>query len=458
MIHSIKIFFYLFIVFNTNKEQILDKQADKKVLIVGMGKTGQAARKFLENRKIEAVCFDDQRAGDIHDVKLIPWKEIDYMIQSPGIALDHEVCKAAQHQHIPILSDVDVFNHAVPQAVRIGITGTNGKSTTTALIYHILKQHFPRVVLGGNIGNPVLDLPIYPNGIYVLELSSYQLSLSHSLNLDVAVWTNLTEDHLERHKTLENYIAAKKRIFDAAKLAIIGVDDADSAQVFAGVKSVILAYSVSTHHQADCYLSEHKDVIWRGTRTIQLANHPFLFGDHNFQNMLLAYGVGKTFGIADIELEKSIKNFQGLPHRIEIVTESQGITFVNDSKATNAESTIKALNAFKGRPIYLIAGGKAKHDGIAPVIPYMDDVQEIFLIGDASERFAKELDGKKIYHHCHVLERALRAAFDAAKQKKSFSPVVLLSPVCASFDQFKSFEERGDVFKQYVRALTSELS
>lgn len=438
-------------------QQHLREHPAHVVLILGMGQTGAAAERFFQKLGIETLCFDDRNPCYVQDAREIPWDEIAAVVQSPGVSTEHPVRLAAMQHQLPVLSDVDVFIQFVPSAQYVGITGTNGKSTTTALIHHILKQGRADVFLGGNIGAPVLDLPVCPGGLYVLELSSYQLELSHALHLDAAVWTNLTEDHLARHKTMEQYIAAKERIFTNAKFAALGVDDEASARVFQRVKdSGIKTLSVSIQHEADCYLGPDQSVMWEG-KCCSLAHHPHLIGAHNFQNMLLAYVTARQFGLSDEVIQGAIFSFKGLPHRIETIAQKCGVLFVNDSKATNADATIKALTSFPNAAIYLIAGGRAKHDGIRPALPSMHHVRQIFLIGEAAERFANEIGNTIPYQQCGTLRCAVEAAYHAAKRDAQ-SPIVLLSPACASFDQFTSFEDRGDCFRRIVHDLVEDES
>lgn len=433
------------------------KENNKKILILGLGKTGVAAKVFFEKLDYQVLCFDNKidNKNCISDINEIPWNDVELVIQSPGFPINHAVCIEAKDKGKFTCSDIDILFHFAKGSKFIGVTGTNGKSTTTALIHHILSKVFPNVLVGGNIGEPVLDLPILNDGYYVLELSSYQLEISGVLPLDVSVWTNLTPDHLDRHLTMERYVMAKKRIFDDTKLAIIGIDDKYSFDVFNEIKSSneIACVSSKALSCANCYVSEtggfkFADISFCD-KSVNFGDHKSLLGLHNKINMSMAYLVCKWFGVSDEEIKEPMMSFKGLEHRIEIVAEFENILFVNDSKATNAESTIMALSCFNDKNIFLIAGGKAKSDGLSPAVKHMDYVNKVFLIGDASERFSKEL-GQKEHSFCYSLENAFENAVLEAENRLGEEVVLLLSPACASFDQFKNYEERGELFKNLV--------
>lgn len=476
-------------------------QGKETALVVGLGKTGEAALRFLRRLGLEVLGYDDRRTDCLPALGEVPWEAIRFVVPSPGIPFDHPLIGEAKARKVPVWSDIDIFVRAVRQANRlsgvrtafVGVAGTNGKSTTTALIAHLLAPHFRHVVAGGNIGAPVLDLPLEgevvpallkelegevpplsapegasgPTSVYVLELSSFQLAWSHPLHLDRAVWTNLTEDHLDRHGSLEAYIQAKQRIFGGASFSVVGIDDAPSKAVFeALVRSGSQAESVSLRGTADITVTPEGDVTYEGQRVFNQYEVSKLPGAHNGQNIALAHGVARSLGLTDAQIIAGLRTFKGLPHRIEIVeTVPNGLVFVNDSKATNAASTIKALESFPDGDIYLIAGGRAKSDGLTPAIPLMGNVRRVFLMGEAEARFAAELEavpGAPAFELCHdlttALERAVRVAQEAQAAEDSRRKIILFSPACASFDQFKNFEERGDVFKRLVKQLVLQLS
>lgn len=424
-------------------------------LVIGMGKTGSAAEAFLRAQGQPVLCVDDKSAAR----PVFQWDEVAYVLQSPGVPLSHELTQEAFARGLPVCSDVDVFRCFAPKACCIGVTGTNGKSTTTALIHHILQAKFPRAFLGGNIGVPVLALPLCADGVYVLELSSYQLEISHDLNLNAAVWTNISPDHLDRHGTMERYVAVKSSIFAGAAMAAVGEDDAFSKGVLDKVRATpTKVYGVSVEHEAEYELRE-QTVYFRQNPLVDIGVLPNLPGRHNAQNILCAFAVARHCGVESRVIAQRVRSFRGLAHRLETVAQWRGIEFVNDSKATNADSLIRALACFPGRPIYLIAGGRPKSDGIAPAVQYMQQVREVFLVGEAGDRFAEELGDAVPHKVLRRLDNALSAAIDAALEEGSAArPVLLLSPACASFDQYNSFEERGDVFRALVGALTAERS
>ncbi|GHS91086.1 UDP-N-acetylmuramoylalanine--D-glutamate ligase [Alphaproteobacteria bacterium] len=449
-------------------QDLLDPSPQKGVLILGRGKTGEAVFDFFQKRNVSAWVFDEAKPHSLVRLEDIPWGHLAFLVQSPGFPPSHPVCLQAHKKNLPILSDIDIFRQCTVEMRCVGVTGTNGKSTTTALIGHVLQQHFPKVFVGGNIGAPVLTLPLpdtLPPGsapVYVLELSSFQLELANSLSLEAAVWTNLTEDHLTRHQTIEKYSAAKRKIFTDAKACFVGVDDAFSHDVYTQLKQQGRAVSSFSLAQGADYCVDVQGMLWgqtsQGARPIfSLAKHPYLSGCHNFQNMGLAYGVAKFFGLADKDIAEGIFSFRGLPHRLERCGTWNGIIFINDSKATNAASTLQALRSFPNDSLFLIAGGRPKSDGLTPAISAMHNVKKVFLIGEASERFAQELkEHSNIpFAFCPTLDRALHEAFLEAQRAAppKGAPIILLSPACASFDQFSSFEERGDCFKNCVQNL-----
>lgn len=429
-----------------------------KPLIVGLGKTGSAAQRFFERRGGQPLLYDDRRADCLQTPDAVDWSEVSCVVPSPGIPFDHPVVREAQRRGINVWSDIDLFVRAVrksfPHAAFVGVTGTNGKSTTTALIGHLLKEHFPNVVVGGNIGTPVLDLPVF-DATYVLELSSFQLAWSHQLNLDVAVWTNLTEDHLDRHGSMAAYIQAKERMFDGARESVMGIDDEPSREVFEKLQAQARPVkSVSLGEQASYQVKPNGDLFDEGRLLFNVKENSSLPGAHNAQNIALATAAVQSLGVGTAEIQTGLRTFKGLAHRIEFIrTQADGLAFVNDSKATNAASTIKALESFPDTTLYLIAGGRAKSDGLTPAIPFMGNVRKVFLIGEASDRFAEELQAvpkAPPFEPCGDLARALAQAVETARQDSAPCRMILFSPACASFDQFSNFEERGDVFRQLV--------
>jgi UDP-N-acetylmuramoylalanine--D-glutamate ligase len=360
----------------------------------------------------------------------------DGIVVSPGIPLNrHPIASKAREAGVPLIGDIELFAEArpsLPPHKVIGITGTNGKSTTTALIHHILKTAGVPALLGGNIGLPILGRdPLPAGGVYVLELSSYQIDLTHSLDCDVAVLTNITPDHLDRYDGFEGYVASKARLFQlqsAPHVAVIATEDDPSRAIASRIS--------------------HRLIRVASTDVDDQSHWPALQGPHNAQNAAVAIAVARALGIDAFDIEKGLITYPGLPHRMERVAEKDGVLFVNDSKATNPTSTAPALAAFPA--IHWILGGLAKTDDLDACAPHFDHVRAAYTIGEAGPMFADILRvaGKPV-SEAVTLDKAVRMAAEAAKQGE----VVMLSPACASFDQFKDYEARGDAFRAAVGAL-----
>src|SRR5690606_32819697 len=342
------------------------------------------------------------------------------------------------------------------------ITGTNGKSTTTALLSHLLRAAGRDVAMGGNIGTPILALPEpAPDRVHVVEMSSFQIDLTPSLAPTVGVLLNLTPDHLDRHGTMANYAAIKARLVTAARHAIIGVDD-----------GYCRAIAQRLRDRGDGNLDEFSvlgpvpggwsaegsrlvcDAAWTGIGGIfaDLDGIGTLRGRHNAQNALAAFIAALRLGATPEQLSPALATFPGLPHRMEEVGRAGRVLFINDSKATNADSTDKALAAFP-RDIFWIVGGRPKEGGIEPLRGYFPRIAKAYLIGESAEAFAATLGNSVAFDHSGTLEAAVQAAARDATQCAGAEPVVLLSPACASYDQFKNFEQRGDAFRRLVTAL-----
>jgi UDP-N-acetylmuramoylalanine--D-glutamate ligase len=350
-----------------------------------------------------------------------------------------------------------------PTRVIAGITGTNGKSTTTALAAHLLRGAGRTAQVGGNIGFPVLDLlPNTPEDIYVLELSSYQLELTERLRCTVAVLLNLSSDHLDRHGGMAGYVRAKRRIFHnqhASDWAIMGVDDDHGRELLAELRrdrgQRLLPVAVGHEIEGGVFAIDGRlyDAIdGAAAEVADLRPVATLQGAHNWQNAAAAYAVARAFGAAPEAAAAGLGSFAGLAHRMEPVATIDGVRFVNDSKATNPEAAARALASFDR--IYWIAGGRPKEGGLEPVLPWLGRVRHAFLIGEAAEAFGRKLRAEGVrLTLCGDLATAVRQAAEAARREARDEPVVLLSPACASFDQFTDFEHRGEVFKRLVAEL-----
>lgn len=454
--------------------------AGRDVAVFGLGRTGLSAARALVAGGARVHAWDDNEATrenavaagiTLSDINKRDWQTFAALVLSPGVPYrfpqPHRIVRMAESVGVPVVGDMELFARAVqalPERGRpkiVGITGTNGKSTTTALIGHILRQAGLDARVGGNIGTGVLDMaPLHANAVYVLELSSYQLDLVKSLHCDVAVWLNISPDHLDRHGTMEAYVAAKRRIFRAQQpgdTAVVGFDDTYSQAVAMSLKGGPAdVWPVSARFALGKGVSSVEGHLFdsltgKAVRIGNLAEAAALTGTHNHQNAAAAYAACRALGLDSDVIMDGIRSFGGLPHRLEIVADQAGVRFINDSKATNAQAAEQALKAFAR--VYWIAGGRAKEDGIDDLEPYFPNVACAYLIGEAEEAFARTLKGKTRVRRCGTLERAVEAAFRDARESGEPDPVVLLSPACASFDQYKDFEARGEAFRSIVTSL-----
>ncbi len=453
----------------------------RDVAVFGLARTGLAAAKALIAGGARVYAWDDsdssraaaEAAGvPVSDINSRDWRSFAALVLSPGVPLTypepHRVVTLAEATGVPIISDIELFARAVnalPPTQRpklIGVTGTNGKSTTSALIAHILKEAGKDVRLGGNIGAAMLEQPpLHAGAYYVIELSSFQLDLTASLRLDVAVWLNTTPDHLDRHGDMAAYVAAKKRIFlnqGAADMAVIGVDDDYCAAIctelkHAGAQQVSpISAGQAMGRGVSALGGRLVDALGARAETVaDLTKAPALAGRHNAQNAAAAYAAARALGVDPRVIVQAFTSFAGLPHRLERVATIEGVRFVNDSKATNANAAAQALAVYPR--IYWIAGGVAKEGGIEDLAPFFPRIARAYLIGQSAGDFADVLKDKANVTMAGNLEAAVKLAFADAKASGEPHPVVLLSPACASYDQFRSYEERGDKFKAYVKAL-----
>ncbi|MGB0920985.1 MAG: UDP-N-acetylmuramoyl-L-alanine--D-glutamate ligase [Alphaproteobacteria bacterium] len=441
------------------------------VAIFGLGRTGLSAARALRAGGAHVVLGDGNEAAlkaaaeqgfETAELNETVLTGASALVLSPGVPFTHpkphEVVVLAKDQGCPVIGDTELFAQVMcagdaNKSRLTGITGTNGKSTTTALIGHCIQGS----AVGGNIGEAVLNLPASADH-YVIELSSYQIDLTQTLACDTAILLNLAPDHLDRHGNFAGYQAAKKRLFamqrDGAN-AVIGVDDPDSAGICAGLAAegrlnvVPISINGALSHGVfieDGTLFDAMDGA--AVAVLNMADAPAMPGAHNGQNAAAAYAACKLAGMEREAIAARIKSFPGLAHRIETIGCIDGVRFVNDSKATNAEAAAKALAAFTN--IYWIAGGKPKEGGLAPLYEGLGNVTQAYLIGEAAAQFAQELAGKVPTQISNTIEQATAKALVDAKQTGG---VVLLSPAAASFDQFKDFEARGEAFRAAVQAL-----
>ncbi|SDO08337.1 UDP-N-acetylmuramoylalanine--D-glutamate ligase [Methylobacterium phyllostachyos] len=446
--------------------------ADRKVALFGLGGSGLATAQALKAGGADVRAWDDsddsrvraQEAGiTIQDLRETDWSDFTALVLSPGVPLTHPEphwsVRRARDAGVEIIGDIELFcrerRAQAPGAPFVAITGTNGKSTTTALIAHVLAQGGRDVQMGGNIGTAILSLePPAEGRVHVIEMSSFQIDLTPSLDPSVGVLMNITPDHLDRHGTMEQYAAIKERLIRGAALAVVGVDDAPSRAIADRRGTDIARVHVP---QGDVLATDAltvRDGIVRepdGTPLADVNGIGSLRGAHNWQNAAVAVAVARALGLSGEAIQAGLSSFPGLPHRMEEVGRRGPVLFVNDSKATNADSTEKALLAF--RDIHWILGGKAKDGGIFPLVPYFERVAHAYLIGAASDAFAATLEGAVPYTRCETLEVAVPKAAENAATSGAPEPVVLLSPACASYDQFPNFEVRGNRFRELVQAL-----
>jgi UDP-N-acetylmuramoylalanine--D-glutamate ligase len=451
----------------------------RKVALFGLGGSGLSTAHALRAGGADVAAWDDNiasrtRASDagipLVDLSRADWSAFAAFVLAPGVPLTHpephwsvERAKAAG---VAIIGDIELFCREraalAPDAPFVAITGANGKSTTTALLAHILREAGRDVEMGGNIGVPILELePPSRDTIHVIECSSFQIDLAPSLNPSVGALINITPDHLDRHGTLENYAAIKERLVAGANVALIGVDDEPCRAIERrlrasgrGVAPRVVSISAHPSAASDIAVDDHR-IVERGadgmTIALDLRGAPALRGVHNGQNAAFAFAAARTLGLSPERIARGLATFAGLAHRMEQVGRRGRVLFVNDSKATNADAAEKALLSFQD--IFWIAGGKAKEGGIAPLRALFPRIAKAYLIGAASEEFARTLGTSVPFEQCGTLDAAIAAAARDASASRAAEPVVLLSPACASYDQFANFEQRGDRF----RALAAEL-
>jgi len=454
----------------------------KTVAVFGLARTGLAAARALAAGGAEVALWDEKPAAraaaeaeglPVVDLTTADWSRFAAIMLSPGVPLTHPrphwTVEKARAAGVEILGDIELFArtvNAAPEHKRpkiVAITGTNGKSTTTALIGHICAEAGRDVRIGGNIGYGVLGLEdMHGGAVYVLELSSYQLDLTSSLHADVSVLLNISPDHLERHGSMENYVAAKRRILlnqGKGDTAVIGVDDPWGQQICTEItaanRRTIVPISASKAMSRGVYALDGLLYDATGERTAEVADLKrarSLPGRHNWQNAAAAYAAAKGLGIGAAEAAQHLMSFPGLAHRMETVGTLGKVRFVNDSKATNADAARQAMSSYP--KFYWIAGGQPKVGGIDSLTDLFGRIEKAYLVGEAAPAFAQVLDGKAPAVVCGTIAQAVAQAYaDAAASGRE--AIVLLSPACASFDQFADFEQRGEAFRAAVQDLAN---
>ena len=433
--------------------------AGKRYAVLGLARSGLASVEALLASGAQVTAWDSREGAravlahrcTLADPLTIDLAGFDAIVVSPGVPLNrHPITDAAAAAGVALIGDIELFAQARPSLPAhrvVGITGTNGKSTTTALVHHLLKSAAVPVRMGGNIGLPVLSQPaLPPGGVYVLELSSYQIDLTQSLHCEVAALLNVTPDHLDRYADFAAYAASKARLFAMqfeSQQAVFGTSDAETIAV--------------AQHELALRGAEHvQSVDGHDLAALQL-DWPSLQGPHNLQNAAVAVAIVTALGLNEAQFRAALPTFRGLPHRMERVAEANGVLFINDSKATNPASAAPALAAFPPNPsrrIHWIVGGLPKGDDLDECAPFFSNIAAAYTIGDAGPRFAELLAPYMPVQRSEMMCEAIRQAIEAAHP----GDVIMLSPACASFDQFRDYEARGDNFRQIVEALISPQS
>jgi len=445
------------------------------VAVLGLGRSGLTAALALQKSGAEVWAWDDnedRRAAaaaegvPLVDLQHCNWQELTSLVISPGIPQrypePHPVAALARQHGCEIIGDIELLGRAMRDASYIGVTGTNGKSTTTALIGHVLTSAGRNAQVGGNLGTPALALePLDQSGFYVLEMSSYQLELTFSITFDVAVLLNISRDHLERHGGFDGYIEAKRMIFHrqtAPRTAVVGVDDEICQKLFRDLSAAgeQIVVPISGLGRADGGVFARDGVLYDDTAgredpVVDLRALASLPGSHNWQNAAAAYAASKAAGVDPPVIAACMRSYPGLRHRQELLAIIDGVSYVNDSKATNPDAAAKAIACYD--PVYWIAGGRAKAGGLSTLDPSLPHIARAFLIGEAEAAFAAALEGKVPLARCGDLANALAEARNAALADGRAGAVVLLSPAAASQDQYVDFEARGDAFRELVAAL-----
>jgi UDP-N-acetylmuramoylalanine--D-glutamate ligase len=450
----------------------------KRVAVFGLGSSGLLAARALAAGHADVVAWDDEdkkiaeatAAGlKTHDLRGLDWSKVAALVLAPGVPLTHPqphwAAALARKANVEVIGDIELFCRERANSGRacplIAITGTNGKSTTTALITHLLRSDGRDAQMGGNIGVPALALESFaPGRAYVLEVSSYQIDVAPSLKPTVGILLNVSEDHLDRHGNMKNYASIKERLVagvDPGGTAVIDVDDdytrASADRIERAGKTVVRVSVLSPLF--DGYYADGSRILrstnGKAETLADLAGIGSLRGLHNAQNAACALAACIALGSSVDAIQKGLRTFPGLAHRMQQVGRKADVLFVNDSKATNADSAAKALASF--HDIFWIAGGKPKTGGITSLAEYFPRIRKAYLVGEAAKEFARTLDGKVPYEINGVMAAAVEAAARDAEASGLKEAVVLLSPACASFDQYANFEVRGKAFTDIVAAI-----
>ncbi|HEX2653723.1 MAG TPA: UDP-N-acetylmuramoyl-L-alanine--D-glutamate ligase [Xanthobacteraceae bacterium] len=452
--------------------------AGRKVAVFGLGSSGLATCHALLAGRAEVIAFDDDAKKvaaaassgvPTHDLRRLDWSGVSTLVLAPGVPLTHPTphwsVELARNAGAEVIGDIELYcrerRAKEPRSPFVAITGTNGKSTTTVLVAHLLSSAGRSAEFGGNVGIPIMSLaPQHREHAHVIECSSYQIDLAPSLDPLVGILLNVSEDHLERHGTIENYAAIKERLVagtQAGGTAIIGVDDAwceAAAERIERAGRKVVRVSVKRPLANGIYVEDEQILLARAGSVQPLAKLSgigSLRGLHNAQNAACAAGAALALGLKAEQIQKGFASFPGLAHRMEQVGRRRGVLFVNDSKATNADAAARALASFSD--IFWIAGGKPKSGGISGLREFFPRIRKAYLIGEAADAFAATLNGNVSYAMSGTLDQAVALAAHDAEEACLKEPVVLLSPACASFDQYPNFEVRGSAFRDLVHNL-----
>ncbi len=451
----------------------------KTVAVFGLGKSGISTCRSLLAGGANVVAFDDapakvseaEAAGiKTGDLRALDWKTVEALVLAPGVPFTHPAphwsVKLARLNDVPIVGDIELFcrerRARSPRSPFAAITGTNGKSTTTALLGHVVAKAGRDVAVGGNLGTPILELqPPSRSRTHVIECSSFQIDLAPTIDASVGVLLNLSPDHLDRHGTMRDYAAVKERLVTGVEhggTAVIGVDDEFCEAIAGRIEregGKVVRVSVKRKMFADGIFFDGENLIelkgGKQAASISLRGISSLRGTHNGQNAACAYAAARALGIGVGEIDQALRTFPGLAHRMEEIGRRGNVLFINDSKATNADAAARALDTFKD--IFWIVGGRAKEGGIESLQRYFPKIRKVYLIGESSPAFEKQVKHHLKYELAGTLEKAVELAAGDAKAADLREPVVLLSPACASYDQFPNFEVRGDTFRKLVRAI-----
>ncbi|HLK53403.1 MAG TPA: UDP-N-acetylmuramoyl-L-alanine--D-glutamate ligase [Candidatus Angelobacter sp.] len=445
---------------------------NKRVLVVGLGRSGVASAFFLQEHGAKVIVSDSKSEAQLQgEVSALldrgisietgrhgerTFRDQDLIVVSPGVPSDQPQLQHARSLGIPVIGEVELAFRFLQGKV-LAITGSNGKTTTTTLVGEILAKSGKKTLVGGNIGTPVISLAgqSTADSMVALEISSFQLESIQQFRPWIAAILNITPDHLDRHHTFQAYVDAKARIFEnqqAGDFAVLNADDPTCVALKSKIKSSLLWFSRKQPVENGAFV-KGEQIIFRQNgqeQTVLSRSDIQLKGEHNLENVLAAMAMTIVAGCTPQQVRQAVKEFRAVEHRLELVATINGVTFYNDSKATNVDATVKALESFPGN-IHIILGGKDKGSDYTLLNPLLRErVKRVYLIGAAADKIASQVQGSAELVRSGTLERAVRQAFGAAKS----GDVVLLAPACASFDQFNSYEHRGRVFKELVKSLT----